>query len=188
MIPSSPLKGKLVILKPLSEKDLSRVQQWSQNAELRKMTGQVSAYTPTTVKQWYQELSDDPDRVWFTIVTKKDNRVIGEAGLLRMNSAWKCTDMGIIIGEKDAWRQGYGTDTGRILLHYVFDVLRFHRIGVGIVGFNSVALRFWAKLGFKQEGVSRDGYYYNNQFSDFIMMSILEDEYRQKYFFKKRYM
>ncbi len=173
--------GKLVVLKPLSETDLPRVQRWSQDPELRKMTGQVSAYNPTTVKQWYRELSADPDRLWFTIVTK-DNRVIGEAGLLRMNSAWKCTDMGIIIGEKDAWRQGYGTDTGRTLLHYAFNVLQFHRVAVGVVGFNSVALRFWEKLGFKQEGVWRDGYYYNNQYSDFIMMSILEDEYRKKYF------
>ena len=172
-----------MVLKPLSETDLPCVQQWSQDAELRKMTGQVSAYTSTQVKQWYRELSADPDRLWFAIVTKKDNRIIGEAGLLRMNSAWKCTDMGIIIGEKDALRQGYGTDTGHILLQYVFDVLRFHRIGVGVVGFHSAALQFWAQLGFKQEGVWRDGYYSNNQYSDFIMMSILEEEYRRKYSF-----
>lgn len=62
MIPSS-LMGKLVVLKPLSETDLPRVQRWSQDPELRKMTGQVSAYNPTTVKQWYRELSVDPDRL-----------------------------------------------------------------------------------------------------------------------------
>ena len=183
MIPSSSLIGKLVILKPFSETDLPFVQQWSQDSELRKLTGQLSAFTPLQVKQWYREMSADPDRLWFTIVTQKDNRIIGETGLLRMNPAWKCTDMGIIIGEKDAWRHGYGTDTGRTLLHYVFDILGFHRIGVGVVGFHTAALQFWAKLGFKQEGVWREGYYYNDQYSDFIMMSILEEEYRQKYLF-----
>lgn len=84
--------------------DLSLVQQWSQDPELRKMTGQISAFTPTQAEQWYREMSTDPDRLWFTIVTQKDNRVIGDADLIRMVSAWKCTDMGIIIGEKDAWR------------------------------------------------------------------------------------
>ncbi|MCW4040376.1 MAG: GNAT family N-acetyltransferase [Candidatus Bathyarchaeota archaeon] len=170
-----------MVLRPFSKRDLSLVQQWSQDPELRKMTGQISAFTPTQAEQWYREMSADPDRLWFTVVTQKDNRVIGDAGLIRMVSAWKCTDIGIIIGEKDAWRQGYGTDTGRTLLHYVFDILRFHRIGVGVVGFHTAALRFWEHLGFKKEGVWRDGYYYNNQYSDFIMMSILEEEYRQQY-------
>jgi RimJ/RimL family protein N-acetyltransferase len=173
--------GRTVTLRPFSEHDLPLMQQWFQDPELREMTGQISAYTPTQAKQWYRELSADPDRLWFIIITKKGNRVIGEAGLLRMVTSWKCTDMGIIIGEKNAWRQGYGTDTGRVLLKYVFDILRFHRIGIGVVGFHVAALRFWEQLGFKNEGVWRDGYYCDNQYSDFIMMSILEEEYRQKY-------
>lgn len=181
LIAFASLVGKTVILRPFSEHDLPLMQRWSQDPELRRLTGQVSAYTSSQAEQWYRELSNDPTRQWFTIMTKNSNRVIGEAGLLRMAPAWKCADMGIIIGEKDAWRHGYGTDAGHILLKYVFEVLKFHRVGIGVVSFHAAALHFWKQLGFKQEGVWRDGYYCNSQYHDFIMMSILEEEYRQKY-------
>jgi RimJ/RimL family protein N-acetyltransferase len=58
--------------------------------------------------------------------------------------------------------------------------LGFHRVSIGVVGFNKNALRFWKSLGFKKEGVERDEYFYDDKFGDGIMMSILEDEFRKK--------
>jgi len=34
-------------------------------------------------------------------------------------------------------------------------------------------------LGFRKEGVKREEYYCDSKYSDFIMMSILENEYKQ---------
>jgi RimJ/RimL family protein N-acetyltransferase len=89
--------------------------------------------------------------------------------------------MSIIIGEKDVWGKGYGTEAGCLLFDYAFGRLRFHRVSIGVVGFNEMALRFWRSLGFKKEGVQRDGYYCENEFSDFVMMSILDDEFERLY-------
>jgi RimJ/RimL family protein N-acetyltransferase len=86
--------------------------------------------------------------------------------------------MTIIIGEKDVWGKGYGTEVGHLLLDYAFRKLGFHRISIGVVGFNVRALGFWQSLGFKKEGVERDGYYCDGKFSDFVMMSILEEEFK----------
>lgn len=130
---------------------------------------------------WYRELRADKERVWFVVVLKRGKRVIGEAGLLRMFKPWRCTDMSMIIGEKDAWGRGYGTEAGRILLDYAFERLGLHRVSVGVVGLNERALKYWAGLGFKKEGVERDGYYCDGEYSDFVMMSILEDEYRDSH-------
>jgi hypothetical protein len=62
----------------------------------------------------------------------------------------------------------------RALLQYAFDELGFHRIEIRVVGFNTRALRFWTGLGFQQEGMARDSYYCDGQYSDFILMSIRE--------------
>jgi RimJ/RimL family protein N-acetyltransferase len=40
-------------------------------------------------------------------------------------------------------------------------------------------LKFWESIGFKKEGIQREGYFHNGKYSDFIMMSLLEDEYRK---------
>jgi RimJ/RimL family protein N-acetyltransferase len=79
------------------------------------------------------------------------------------------------------WGKGYGTEAGRLLLKYAFERLKFHRVSIGVVGFNDRAIRFWKSLGFKKEGVQKDGYYCDNEFSDFVMMSILEDQFKRLY-------
>ena len=130
-------------------------------------------------EEFYEKVRTDKGRIWFAIVLKDGDRVIGESGLLRMFKPWLCTDMTIIIGEKDAWGQGYGTEAGRLVLDHAFKKLRFHRVSIGVVAFNRRAVRFWEGLGFKKEGVQRDGYYCDGVYSDFVMMSILEDEYQR---------
>jgi len=94
-------------------------------------------------EKFYKELRADKNRMWFVIVLKRNDRVTGEAGLLRMFRPWRTTDMTIIIGEKDAWGKGYGTEAGHLLLNYAFERLSFHRVSIGVVGFNERALRFW---------------------------------------------
>jgi RimJ/RimL family protein N-acetyltransferase len=173
------LVGKGVFLRPFGKRDLPHIQRWSNDAELRKLTGEVASISQTEAEKFYKELLADENREWFTIVLKKGRRVIGEAGLLRMFRPWRNTDMTIIIGEKDARGKGYGKEAGRLLLSYAFEHLGFHRVSVGVVGFNKNALRFWKSLGFKKEGVHRDEYFCDSEFSDFIMMSILENEFRK---------
>jgi len=173
------LIGERVLLRPFCRDDLPYIQKWSNDAELRKLIGEVAPMSDAETEKWYKELLGDKDRVWFVIVVKKGDRVIGEAGLLRMFRPWRSTDMTIIIGEKDEWGKGYGTEVGHLLFDYAFGLLGFHRISIGVVGFNKRALRFWESLGFKKEGVERDAHYYDNEYCDGIMMSILENEFRK---------
>lgn len=175
------LVGRRVFLRPFSEDDLRYVQKWSNDSEIRRLTGEIAPMSRQEAEEFYKHLRADKDRVWFAVVLKRGNRVIGEVGLLRMFRPWRCTDMSIIIGEKNTWGKGYGTEAGRLLLKYAFEQLKFHRVSIGVVGFNDRAIRFWKSLGFKKEGVQKDGYYCDNEFSDFVMMSILEDEYRRLY-------
>ena len=174
-----PLTGVRIILRPFTKKDLTYIQRWSNDAELRKLIGEIAPISQADAEKYYEERRSDETRLWYTIVLKKGNRVIGEAGLLRMFKPWRNTDMTIIIGEKDQQGKGYGTEAGHLLLTQAFNNLGFHRISIGVVGFNKKAIRFWKSLGFKKEGIHREEYYCDNKYSDFIMMSILENEYNK---------
>ena len=66
----------------------------------------------------------------------------------------------------------------RLLVDRAFSGLGLHRLSVGVVDFNEGALRFWERLGFRREGVQRDGYLVDGAFHDFVMMSLLEGERR----------
>ena len=171
------LVGERVYLRPFRREDLPYVMKWSRDPELRKLVGQVSPMSRAEAERWYRRARADKDRIWFAVVLKDGDRVIGESGLLRMFKPWRCTDMTVIIGEKDAWGQGYGTEVGHLLLDYAFKRLKLHRVSIGVVGFNERAVRYWKGLGFREEGTQRDGYYCDGRFSDFIMMSVLENDY-----------
>lgn len=171
------LIGDRIILRPFRKNDLSCVLKWSRDPEIRKLTGEAAPMSRAEAEGWYRRMRADKDRIWYAIVLKEDGRMIGECGLLRMFRPWRCTDMTIIIGDKGAWGVGYGTEAARLVLDLAFKKLGFHRISIGVVGFNERALRFWKCLGFKKEGIQRDGYYCDGRHSDFVMMSVLEDEY-----------
>jgi len=172
------LTGKHVYLRPLDRNDLTYILKWSNDPEIRGLTGEVRPMSLAKVEEFYERVKSDDQRVWFIIALQEDDRVIGEAGLLRMFPAWRTTDLTIIIGERETWGKGYGTEAINLLLDYAFGYLNFHRVAIGVVCLNEAALGFYEKVGFRKEGVQREGYYYNHAYYDFVMMSILEDEYR----------
>jgi len=172
------LMGERIYLRPVEKSDLALIRKWANDPELRCLTGETTPMTQAGAEEYFERLNHDPNRVWFMVVVKETGRVIGETGLLRMFYAWRTTDLSIILGEKDAHGQGYGAEAIRLLLDYAFGYLNFHRVAIGVVGFNESALRFYEKIGFKREGIQRDGYYYNRRYSDFVMMSLLETEFQ----------
>ena len=173
------LVGQRVSLRPLARGDLVYLRKWLEDAEIRGLIGETSPMSKADSEKFLEKVRADTQRAWFMVVVRESNRVIGEAGLLRMDHAWHTTDISVIIWERDEWGKGYGTEAILLLLDYAFGHLKFHRAAIGVVGFNERALRFWANLGFKREGAQRDGYYYDGKYHDFILMSILEDEFKE---------
>jgi len=169
--------GDGVTLRQVEKDDLPHIRRWLDDPELRAMIGATEAMSDADAEAWFRAVTSDPSRAWYVILRDEDDRVIGECGLLRMFPPWRRTDMTIVIGERDAWGKGYGTEVGRLLLELAFDYMGFHRVAIGVVGFHEQALRFWEKLGFRREGVERDGYIHDGAFHGFVMMSLLEDEW-----------
>lgn len=173
------LTGERVYLRPIELEDLTLICKWANDPEIRRLTGAVSPLSQAAAEDFLERVRSDEQRVWFVVVLKENERAIGEAGLLRMFHAWRTTDVSLIIGEQDAWGKGYGSEAILLLLDYAFGYLGFHRVSVGVVGFNERAIRFYEKVGFTKEGIQRDGYYCDHAYHDFVMMSILEDEFRR---------
>jgi diamine N-acetyltransferase len=175
------LAGSAVALRPVERSDMTFIRRWVNDPEIRALIGETRPLTYGAAEAYFEKLQHDESRIWFVVVERATQRRLGECGLLRMMPAWRTTDLSIILGERDAWGKGYGTEAITLLMNYAFGFLNFHRIAIGVVGFNRRALQFYEKVGFQREGIQRDGYYYAHQYHDFIMMSILEDEFRARH-------
>lgn len=175
MINYSFLESKNLYLRPFEETDETFFMKWYNDKDTRAKIGEVMPLSKFQSEQLIRR--EGKDSVWFAIVRKKDDKVIGETGLLRMFPAWRTTDLTIIIPEKENQGKGYGTQAINLIMDYAFGYLNYNRISIGVVGFNIYALSFYKKVGFIQEGIQEQGYYYNYKYYDFIMMRILKNEF-----------
>ena len=66
-------------------------------------------------------------------------------------------ELGITIGDKRYWNQGYGTDIVRTFLLYLFTEQNMSRIYLNTLDWNVRAQRAFMKAGFRQSGASRRG-------------------------------
>lgn len=171
------IRGTNVILREQREDDAKFFAYWFNQPEVMFQCGFEKPTNEEEVKTDINVCHKSEDSVWFTI-TDLDGNIIGETGLLRMFPAWHCTDLSIIIPDPKMQNKGYGTEAIRIILDMAFGQYKMNRVSIGVVGRNTNALAFYKKIGFKQEGIQEQGYYYNNEYSDFVMMRILSSEWK----------
>ena len=63
------------------------------------------------------------------------------------------------------------------MVDYGFRELGLHRISLGVYDFNPRAIHVYEKMGFKREGIMRDALYWDGEYVDEIMMSVLSHEW-----------
>ena len=171
------IRGEKVILREQREEDAPYFTYWFNQPQVMFQCGFEKPASEEEIRKTITVSHKREDSVWYTITDLVGN-IIGETGLLRMFPAWHQTDLTIIIPDPEMQHKGYGTEAIRIILDMAFKKYEMHRVSIGVVGLNTDALAFYRKIGFKQEGILEEAYYWNNEYSDFVMMRILSQEWK----------
>ena len=170
------IRGNKVILRGQREEDAAFFAYWFNQPDVMFRCGFTEPTDEERERSVIRNAHKSEDSVWYTI-PDMDGGIIGETGLLRMWPAWRCTDLSIIIPDPEMRRKGYGTEAINIMLDLAFEKYGMNRVAIGVVGLNSEALSFYRKIGFKEEGIQEQGYLYGGEYSDFVMMRILREEW-----------
>ncbi len=96
---------------------------------------------------------------------------IGNVMFYDMDLVRKQAELGIMVGDKDYWSQGYGNDAVTTLTTYVFTQTPIQLIYLHTLEWNHRARRSFAKSGFREVGPVRRGKY------QFIRMELKRDEW-----------
>ena len=172
------LEGTLVRLRPLEPADLEREYRWIND---REVTRYLAARYPIAMEQeerWLRELpaNDFTHGVRLAIETK-DGVHIGNLDLHQPNVEDRKAGLGIMIGDKDYWSNGYGTDAIVTLLRFGFEQMNLHRVWLHVFEFNERAIACYKKCGFQIEGRLREHRYSEGRYWDVFVMAILRDEF-----------
>ena len=128
-------------------------------------------------EQWYESASKSPgDNVRFTIYEKETLRPLGTTALYGVSHFHRTAEFGIMIGEKDCWGQGYGTETARLMLDYGFRRLGLHNIMLRVFSVNERAVRAYLRAGFQEIGWRRECLRIGDAVCDEIYMECLASD------------
>jgi len=117
----------------------------------------------------------------FTIVDLMTDEPIGRGLLFGVNAIDGTAQLGLFIGKKELWDQGFGVEAVRLLLDYGFNLLNLHAIMLGTYAFNRRAQRCYEKAGFRVIGRRRQARLLGGVRHDAILMDILASEFESPY-------
>ncbi len=87
-------------------------------------------------------------------------------------------DVGLALGEKNAWKRGYGTEKTTLLLDEVFQQLNLHRAEWWTLAENTASLKLAEKGGFREDGRLRETVFFDNKFHDLVVLGLWKNEYK----------
>jgi len=118
------------------------LRRWFRDRKLRALAG----------RRWFQTVTraGEGDRQ-FLIVLRESGRPIGLCGLYGIPPDGESAEVGILLGERDAWGQGYGPEALRLLLGFGRAELGLERVSLFVHATNLRAIRAYTKVGFTVE-------------------------------------
>jgi len=114
---------------------------------------------------------------WF-IAETIEGEAVGMAGLEAINMLHGNAIMPVFVAEP--WRRsGVGIRMACLIIDLAFKQLRLHRVATIYRADNAASDALLSRLGFKQEGVSRQSWFSQGQYFDQLNVGVLENEWEQ---------
>ena len=173
------IRGERVYLRATERSDVPTFVRWFNDSETLSYLSMRAPMSEATEDQWFTEMlaHEGKSAYHFVMCRLEDDRPIGTIGLFSVDTVNGNAGIGIGIGEKSLWGQGYGTDAMFTLLDFGFGQLRLERMWLEVYDFNTRARRSYEKCGFVLEGTERHAIFKRGQYHDVHLMSILRDEW-----------
>ena len=173
-------KGKLVKLRAYKESDIERGTEFINDEEVKKFlyTDIPFPSTKWEEEEWVKSRKSNSDCTYdFAIEDLETGKYIGGCSINECNSKNRNCTIGIMIGDKEYWGKGYGSDSLKVLIKFIFEEVNMNKIKLNVFSFNSRAIACYKKVGFIEEGVLKKELYRNGKYHDIIIMSLFKDDW-----------
>jgi len=140
------------------------------------LVGFSAGYSRQDVVEWIEDHRRRTDEVLWVIADARSDQCLGHVGFYGIDRRVRSAELGIMLGAKERWNQGLGTEVCRRVVDYGFDALDLNRVEVRVLEDNARAKHVYERLGFRQEGVLRQAQFKRGRRLDVIVMSLLREE------------
>ncbi len=162
-------------LSPLDVEDAPLFTQWVNDYDItRYLTLSPMSISEISEREFLEKVSREHH---YAVVDLKNDRLLGTCGFLSVDHLNQTGEVGLFIGVKDVWGQGYGAEALSLLVDYGFRVLNLHNVMLQVRSYNERAIRCYEKIGFARFGVRTGAILREGQRHDMIYMEITADRW-----------
>ena len=164
---------KLADVKPFvayrCDPDVARYQSWEAPyplADGERLIRAMQRQHPDTPGQWFQ----------FAVVLSSTGELVGDCGTKSDAADPRQAEIGYTIARQQQGR-GYGIDTVRTLLGYLFDRRDKHRVTASCDPRNTGSMRLLERVGMRREGYLRESIWFKGEWADDLLFAMLAREW-----------
>lgn len=175
------IEGERIVLRKLEVFDLDSYLEYVRDVQIRKQFN--FEYTEKTATERFNELIKryDEERkpfVWVIASLENDNLL----GIISADDySFVNKSFSLACGVMERYRgHGYAYEAARYLISYIFTHLGMHRLEIAHNIDNIASQKTIEKMGAKFEGIARQSKYYDGEFKDRKIYSILKNEWLKK--------
>jgi RimJ/RimL family protein N-acetyltransferase len=171
--------GKKVRLRPIERDDLPVYVEWFSDPEVRRYLGLYLPFSLAQEERWFEQHLEqvEKQKVVMLAIETDEGAHIGNVSLMDINWKERHAELGIVIGDKAYWDQGYGSDAIQTMLRLAFEEMNLHRVFLRVHDDHARGIRCYEKVGFQKEGALRESVFREGAYHDMLLMSILESEF-----------
>jgi len=177
--------GDRVRLRRMERSDLPHFVEWLNDPEVREHLALGFPLGRAHEEQWFEgTLQQEPAVQPFSLEARTSDpgaepaewTLVGNLGFHAVDWRNRSAELGIVIGRRDHWGRGYGTDATRTLCRWGFEELGLNRIHLRVYEDNARGIACYERLGFRLEGRLRQDRYQHGRYLDTLVMGILRGE------------
>lgn len=172
------IKGERLILRPLLEEDFtSEYLSWLNDPEVNRFSRR-RAY-PTShegMVAWPRSQAQHPEQGFILALIAEDGVHIGNISLTNLHPVNRTAEISILIGRRDYWGRGYGSEAVELLTAHAFESLNLRLVHAGTI--NPSFRGIVEKLGWRQEGCLRERVFAEGAYHDQTLHALSREEFR----------
>src|SRR5512136_2224663 len=111
------IAGKKVRLRAIERSDIPAFVRWFNDPEVTQYLVTYMPMSQVQEERWFEAQLEQHDGFILGIETL-DGKLIGNLGLVHIDWKNRRAGLGVVLGEKEYWGQGYGTDAITTLLGF----------------------------------------------------------------------
>lgn len=163
-----------ISLRKFTREDIPQYYMWRNDLEVARFDqpGFLRPMGYEEVEAWSERMVTG-----LTFIICVDDKPVGTCAFMNLDERNRNAEIALVIGDKNYWSQGVGTQALKSLLEMGFNGLNLHKLYLHVFEFNKRAIGLYEKLGFKLEGTLRDMHFHEGKYEAVYHYGILRSDW-----------